>query len=448
MLLEILLHINEFVWGFPLIFLLIGTGIWLTIRLKFLQILKLGKAFQLIISNSNQGKGDITPFKALCTALAATLGTGNIAGVATAIKIGGPGALFWMWIAALFGMATKYAEGLLAVKYREINADGKISGGPMYYIKNGMGPKFKWLAFLFAFFGMLAGILGIGTMTHVNTITQMVNIATGADTVIVGLVIAFFVAVIILGGIRSISDTSGFIVPLMAIIYFLITVSIIILNIEQVPHVIRSIIHDAFTGTAATGGFLGSTVVMAMRGGIARGLYSNESGLGSAPIVAAAAKTNWPAEQGLVSMTGTFIDTIIFCSLTGICLVITGVWTNSSDGIIMTNQALASVYPNIGKYFLMISITLFAFSSILGWCYYAERCCVYLFGIKSLLTFRLVFVAVVTSASFFNMEEIWTIADIFNGLMAFPNLIALLALNQVIIKETNNYLKYLKQKKK
>lgn len=440
MILNVLENISSYIWGLPTIILLIGTGIWLTIRLHMIQVFQLKRALTLIFTSKGQGKGDITPFKSLCTALAATLGTGNIVGVATAIKMGGPGALFWMWIAAFIGMATKYAECLLAVKYREIDANGNISGGPMYYIKNGMGPNFKWLATAFAFFGMIAGILGIGTMTHLNSITEIVHLTLGFDKMLVGMIISVLAGIIILKGLRSISTVSSSIVPVMALIYFVITIGVLIVNIDKIPGAIQTIFTSAFTTTAATGGFVGSTIMLAMRSGIARGIFSNESGLGSAPIVAAAAKTQYPAEQGLVSMTGTFIDTIIFCTLTGLCIVVTGAWIEPINGAAMTNFAFTSVFSEWGGYFLMISLVLFAFSSIIGWCYYSERCSVYLFGVKGIIPFRLMYISAIVVASFLKLEEIWTIADICNGLMALPNLIAILCLSKVVISETKCYL--------
>ena len=443
MLLEILNTIDSFIWGLPLIVLLVGTGIWLTVRLKLIQVFRLFLAMKLIVSSENKGNGDVNAFKVLCIALAATVGTGNIVGVATAVKTGGPGALFWMWIAAFFGMATKYAECMLAVKYREIDSNGNISGGPMYYIKNGMGEKWKWLATMFAIFGMLSGILGIGTMTQVNTIADIVNIGMGFDPMFVNFVVTFCAGIIIFGGIRFISNAASMIVPFMAIAYFISTVVLLLINADKVPAAFASIISDAFTGTAMTGGFLGSSVMLAMRSGIARGIFSNESGLGSAPIVAAAAKTNYPAEQGLVSMTGTFFDTIIICTLTGLSLVVTDVWSGSLKGVGMTNSAFLSVYPDWGTYILMISLSLFAFSSIIGWSYYSERCAVYLFGTKSIFYFRLAWVSAVGFAAFLQLEEIWCLADICNGLMAFPNLVGVLSLSPVVIKETKEYFKYL-----
>ena len=337
--------IDTFVWGPPLLVLLVGTGIWLTIRLKLLQVFKLGDALKLIFFAKNDGHGDVNSFKALCTALAATVGTGNIVGVATAIKAGGPGALFWMWMAAFFGMATKYAECLLAVKYRTVDANGNISGGPMYYIEKGMGKKYRPLAILFAAFGVLCAYFGIGTFAQVNSIVEITQITAGIPVTYTGIAITVLVAVITIGGLQSIANVASKIVPFMAMLYLITTVAILIIFADQLPSAFASVIDGAFTGTAATGGFLGATVMMAMRNGVARGVFSNESGLGSAPIVAAAAKTKWPAEQGLVSMTGTFIDTIIICTLTGLTLVVTGVWKGDLNGAAMTEQAFSMGLP-------------------------------------------------------------------------------------------------------
>lgn len=447
MLMEFLDTLDGYIWGLPMILLLMGTGLWLTYQLNLIQVAKLIPALKLIFSSENEGKGDVNPFKALCVALAATVGTGNIVGVATAVKTGGPGALFWMWVAAFLGMATKFAECMLAVKYREIDENGNVCGGPMYYIKNGMGEGWGWLAKMFALFGMLAGIMGIGTLTQVNSITDIVNIATGWDPMVVCFGVAILVSIIIFGGLQSIANASTAIVPFMAVVYILSTVGLLVVNADKVPAAFSMIISNAFTGTAATGGFIGSSIMLAMRSGVARGIFSNESGLGSAPIVAAAAKTNWAAEQGLVSMTGTFIDTIVICTLTGLSLVVTGVWCGPLKGAAMTNAAFMTTYPAWGTYILTIALVLFAFSTILGWAYYSERCAEYLFGIKCIFPYRAMFVIAVASSASLQLEEIWCLADIFNGLMAFPNLIALLALSPVVVSETKAYYDYLKNKK-
>ena len=442
--LAVLNEIDNFIWGPPLLVLLVGTGILLTIRLHLLQIFKLPKALSLIFRAQNAGSGDIDSFKALCTALSATVGTGNIVGVATAIHAGGPGALFWMWMAAFFGMATKYAEGLLAVKYRETDEKGEIAGGPMYYIKNGMGEKYKWLGGLFAFFGVLVAYFGIGTFAQVNSIVDITKMTIGLDPVWTGAILTIFVAAITIGGLQSIAAAASRIVPAMAFIYFLSTIGVLLVFADKVPAAVSMIFESAFTTTAATGGFLGATVMMAMKNGVARGVFSNESGLGSAPIVAAGAKTKWPAEQGLISMTGTFIDTIIICTLTGLTLVVTGVWCGMENGAALTNAAFTSAFPVFGGYMLLIGLVLFAFTTILGWNYYGERCMIYLVGTKGVLPYRLVFILLIASGAFLKLEAIWILADIVNGLMAIPNLIALLFLSGICVRETKKYMDHLK----
>lgn len=430
--------VDNFVWGPPLLILLVGTGIYLSIRLRLLQILKLPLAFRLIFAE-DQGHGDISSYAALATALAATVGTGNIVGVATAIKSGGPGALFWMWVAAFFGMATKYAEGVLAIKYRTKDAKGEISGGPMYYIVNGMGTKWRPLAILFAISGILVALFGIGTFAQVNSITSAINHSFGLSSQITSILIAMVVACIIFGGIQSISKVAEKIVPFMAIIYILATLAIILANSKMLLPTFMLIFKSAFTPTAALGGFSGALVKDAIQKGIARGVFSNESGLGSAPIAAAAARTNEPVEQGLISMTGTFIDTIIICSLTGFAILITGQWTSHLEGAPLTQAAFGSVFGHVGIHALTFSLVLFAFTTILGWSYYGERCFEFLFGTKGITLFRLFFVFMVGLGGFLKLELIWIIADIVNGLMALPNLIALLALSPIIISETQRY---------
>ncbi len=445
--LETLNAIDSFVWGPPLLVLLVGTGILLTIRLQLLQVFRLPQALHLIFSAKNDGSGDVNSFKALCTALAATVGTGNIVGVATAIKAGGPGALFWMWMAAFFGMATKYAECLLAVKFRTVDANGNISGGPMYYIENGMGKKYKPLAVLFAAFGVLCAYFGIGTFAQVNSIVEITQISAGIPVVYTGIALTIIVAAVTIGGLKSIATVASKVVPGMAVLYFFTTVGILCVFADQVPAAIATVLHDAFTPTAAQGGFLGASVMLAMRSGVARGVFSNESGLGSAPIVAAAAKTKWAAEQGLVSMTGTFIDTIIICTLTGLSLVVTGVWTGPLNGAAMTDSAFTMAFPQFGSLLLLIGLVLFAFTTILGWNYYGERCVEYLVGVKAILPYRIIFILLVACGPFLKLEEIWVLADIVNGLMAIPNLIALLALSGVVVAETKAYQKHLAEQK-
>ena len=443
--LEILNEIDAFVWGPPLLVLLVGTGILLTFRLKLLQVFKLPQALGLIFSAKNDGSGDVNSFKALCTALAATVGTGNIVGVATAIKAGGPGALFWMWMAAFFGMATKYSECLLAVKYRTVDANGNISGGPMYYIENGLGKKYKPLAVMFAVFGVLCAYFGIGTFAQVNSIVEITQISAGIPVVYTGIALTVVVAAVTIGGLKSIATVAAKVVPAMALLYFLTTVGIMIVFADQVPAAIATVLNSAFTPTAAQGGFLGATVMLAMRSGVARGVFSNESGLGSAPIVAAAAKTKWPAEQGLVSMTGTFIDTIIICTMTGLSLIVTGVWCGDLNGAAMTNAAFTMAFPGFGGILLLIGLVLFAFTTILGWNYYGERCIEYLLGVKAILPYRIGFIILVACGPFLKLEEIWVMSDIVNGLMALPNLIALVALSGVVVAETKAYQQHLKE---
>ena len=444
--LELIKSIDSILWGPPLIILLVGTGIFLTIRLKLLQVAKLPLAMKLITTAKNQGSGDISSFKALCVAMSATVGTGNIVGVATAVAAGGPGAIFWMWLAAFFGMATKYSEGLLAIKYRSKDKLGQVAGGPMYYIELGLGKKYRPLAIIFAVFCVLVAFFGIGTFAQVNAIVQSVNISFGVPAYMTDIVLTVLVAAITLGGLKSIARAASAIVPFMAVLYFFTCLSIIVLHLGDVPAAIVTIIESAFTGHAALGGFAGSTIMVAMQSGIARGVFSNESGLGSAPIAAAAAKTQWPAEQGLISMTGTFIDTIIICTMTGLTLVLTGVWYGDSAGAAMTNTAFSMDYGPVGGIFLTISLALFAFTTILGWNYYGERACQYLFGIKGILPYRLIFICLVASGAFLELEAIWVLADIVNGLMAIPNLIALIGLSGVIVAETKKYFNHLNGK--
>ena len=376
--------VNDFAWGWPLLVLLLGTGLLLTVRLGLIQIVKLPKALKLIFTAKNHGDGDINSFGALCTALAATVGTGNIVGVATAIAAGGPGALFWMWLAAFIGMATKYAEGVLAIKYRTVDANGQMSGGPMYYILNGMGKKFKPLAVFFAFSGVLVALLGIGTFSQVNSITSSINSLTGLSPKIISIIVATLVGLIVIGGIKNISKVSSKIVPIMAILYLIACGVILAVNFEAIPSAFMTIISSAFTGHAAMGGFAGAVMKDAISKGVARGVFSNESGLGSAPIAAAAAKTHWPAEQGLISMTGTFIDSILICTLTGLTLVITGIWTTDTSAALMTQGAFSTVFGSFGGATLSICLVLFAFTTILGWNYYGERCIEFLFGVKGI----------------------------------------------------------------
>ena len=456
---QIITVIDNAVWGMPLICLIMATGIFLTARLGLVQIRHLGKAFKFMFKDEEDGHGEVTSFGALCTALSATIGTGNIAGVATAIAVGGPGALFWMVLAAFFGMATKYSEGLLAIKYRMIDEDGHVLGGPFYYIENGMGKNWKWLAKLFAFFGAGVGLFGIGTFTQVNSIASAVknffdpNMAHtvalfGGEyswaTVIAGLILTLCVGLVVIGGIQRISKVSEVVVPFMAVLYVGLALIIIITNITAVPGAFVTIIKSAFTGSALAGGAVGSMFV-AMQKGVARGIFSNESGLGSAPIAAAAARTKEPVRQGLVSMTGTFIDTIVICTMTGLSIVIAGSWLNPDlEGVEITMDAFQKGLPFPGfvaTFSLMLCLVFFAFTTILGWDYYGERCVEYLFNKNKGVVkgYRWLYIIAVFIGPYMTVAAVWNIADIFNALMAFPNLIALLTLNGVVVKETKEF---------
>lgn len=461
---NLLTTINNFVWGIPLIILILSVGIFMTIRLRGLQITRLGLAVKNMLSAEKKGDGEMSGFASLCTALSATIGTGNIIGVATAIVAGGPGALFWMWIAAFVGTATKYSECLLAVKYRVIKPDGHVIGGPFYYIENGMGKPFRWLAKLFAFFGIGVGVLGIGTFTQINGITGAVNNFFDADnrwtvsflgrtyswTVIIsGVILTACVALVLVGGIKRISNVAQVIVPFMAIIYVSAAALILILNYEKIPAAFLTIVESAFGLRAVAGGTLGS-MMLAVHLGVARGIFSNEAGLGSAPIAAAAACAEAPAQQGLVSMMGTFIDTIIICTMTGMSIVITGAWDMGLEGVSVTAKAFEIGLPfssTASSFLLMICLVFFAFTTILGWNYYSERCLEYLSNgsEKTIKGFRLLYILCILIGPFMTVSAVWTIADIFNGLMAIPNLIAIIALNNVVVSETKKYFNSLKQ---
>lgn len=441
---SILSAIDSFIWGAPLLILLSGTGLYLTLRLGFIQIRYLPRALGYLFKKDKGGKGDVSSFAALCTALAATIGTGNIVGVATAVQAGGPGAIFWMWLVALLGMATKYAECLLAVKYRVRDKNGFMAGGPMYYIERGLG--IKWLAKLFALFGVMVAFFGIGTFPQVNAITHAMQDTFNIPVLVAAIIVTLLVGLIILGGVKRIATASSVIVPFMAILYVTTSLVIILLNIEKVPDVISLIIYSAFDPQAALGGAVGFTVMKAIQSGVARGIFSNESGLGSAPIAAAAAQTREPVRQGLISMTGTFLDTIIVCTMTGIVLVLTGAWNNPElAGATVTNYAFAQgLGTSIGATIVTVGLLFFAFTTILGWCYYGERCFVYLVGIRGVKLYRLAYIVLVGLGSFLHLNLIWIIADIVNGLMAFPNLIALIGLRKIVIEETKDYFQRLK----
>lgn len=458
---DILAAVDDFVWGVPLMVLIMSGGLLLTIRLGVLQVRRLPLALKWMVKNEEEGSGEISSFQALCTALSATIGTGNIVGVATAVCAGGPGALFWMIVAAFLGMATKYSEGLLAVKYRVVAEDGHSLGGPFYYIEQGMGPKWKWLAKIFAFFGVCVGLFGIGTFSQVNGISSAVNNffdPSNAHTVqilpflgeyswsvvIASLVLAFCVAAVLIGGVKRIANVSQIVVPFMAILYVVFVLVLVFTHLSDVPAAFETIVVAAFTPQAITGGAVGSFLV-AMQKGVARGIFSNESGLGSAPIAAAAAKTKEPVRQGLVSMTGTFIDTIIICTLTGLSIVITGAWeVEGLEGVAVTDYAFTNGLPfpaEVSSFILMLCLVFFAFTTILGWDYYSERCLEYLThgNMKAVKVFRWVYILAVFIGPYMTVSAVWTIADIFNGLMALPNMIALFALNGVVVKETKDF---------
>ena len=465
---DILVAIDDFVWGPPLMILIMVGGILLTVRLGLLQVRKLPLALKWMVKNEDDGVGEVSSFAALCTALSATIGTGNIVGVATAICTGGPGALFWMVMAAFFGMATKYAEGLLAVKYRVVAEDGHSLGGPFYYIEKGMGKNWKWLAYMFAIFGICAGLLGIGTFTQVNGISSAVKGFFDPDgtatvdipllgeyswaVVISSIVLTVVVALVLIGGIKRISSVSQVIVPFMAIIYVVFALILIITNITKVPDAVVTIVKAAFDPKAVLGGAAGTWIV-AMQKGVARGIFSNEAGLGSAPIAAAAAQTKEPVRQGLVSMTGTFIDTIVICSMTGISIVLTGAHLQPGlEGVNVTSYAFQNGLPfpsQVSAFVLMLCLVFFAFTTILGWDYYSERCLEYLSGgsKKSVMVFRWLYILAVFIGPFMTVSAVWTIADIFNGLMAIPNMIALFALSGVVAKETKSFFKKMKEEK-
>ena len=435
---EFIALIKNIIWGPPLLIALLGTGVFYTLSLRFLPWRKIPYAFgQLFAGRKSAGEGDITPFQALMTSLSATVGTGNIVGVAAAIGLGGPGALFWMWVTALLGMSLKYAEAVLGVHYRVIDANGNRAGGPMYYIRKGLGENWKWLAGAFAFFGAFAGF-GLGNTVQANSVADILRTAFGFSELWVGLIIATLVALVILGGLKSIAKVASTLVPAMAISYLVICFIVIGANITQVPEVIALIVKSAFTTTAAQGGFAGSAIMLAIQVGVSRGIFSNEAGMGSAPIAHAAAKTDSPVRQGIIAMLGTFIDTLVICSLTGFVILLTGFWQTGAEGAAMTAGAFATMIPHADKIIAVIMVLL-AFTTMLGWSYYSERCFAYLFGERRIIIFRLMWVIVIPFGATLSFGVIWMIADILNGLMAFPNLIALLFLSPVVLKLTKAF---------
>ncbi len=433
--------LNGIVWGIPMIVLIIGTGFYLQLRLGFMPIRKVVYGFRMIWKSRTPGaaaEGEITPYAALMTALSATIGTGNIAGVATAIACGGPGALFWMWVNAFVGMETKYSEVVVAVKYREVDDKGEHAGGPMYAIKNGLAARWHWLGTAFAVFGGLAGF-GIGNMVQANGIATAIEGSFGIDTWISGVILTVLTGLVILGGIKRIGAVAEKIVPFMAIFYLVCVVTILIIFAKEIPGAFATIISDAFTGTAAAGGFLGATVLMALQRGVARGIFSNEAGLGTAGIAQAAGSTSDPVFSGVVGMMGTFIDTIIICTLTGLAIMVTGVWSSGETGAVLSSHAFEAALPGFGAYLLTVSLALFAFTTILGWAYYSEKCWEFLVGTVAEKPFRIAWTIAVFFGATLSLDFAWLVADTLNALMAIPNLISLLLLSPVVIKLTRDY---------
>ena len=441
---KILSTVDDFVWGLPLIILILATGLFLTVRLRGLQIRRLPLAIKYMFSSDEEdGSGEVSSFAALCTALSATIGTGNIVGVATAIVSGGPGALFWMWVAAIVGTATKYAECLLAVKYRVVEKDGHVIGGPFYYIENGMGKQFRWLAKIFTQINGITSAIGNffdkESVYYVNLFGRDYSLTI----IISGIILTFFVALVLIGGLKRISNVAQIIVPFMAIIYVAVVMIILILNLGKIPAALIEIVQSAF-GLRAFGGGMFGTMIVAMQKGIARGIFSNEAGLGSAPIAAAAAQSKEEVRQGLISMLGTFIDTIIICTMTGLSIVITGTWDMGLEGVAVTTKAfqIGLPFPNsVAAFILMVCLVFFAFTTILGWDYYSEKCLEYIIGNKpkAITVYRWIYIACIFIGPYMTVKAVWTIADICNGLMAIPNLIALIALNGVVVRETKSF---------
>ena len=436
--------LNGIVWGPVMLVLILGTGLYLSIGLKGISIRKLPNAFARLWKGRTEGEenrdGEISPFNALMTSLSATIGTGNIAGVATAIAMGGPGALFWMWLTALVGMATKYSEAVLAVHFREVDDQGNHVGGPMYYIRNGLGKNWYWLAFLFSFFGAIAGF-GIGNTVQSNSVADALHEVLHIEPWITGLGLMVLTGLVILGGIKRIAHVAGAIVPLMSVAYLVCGLLIVFMNIEKIPAAFALIIGSAFTGHAAVGGFTGAAMMAAIRFGVARGIFSNEAGLGSAPIAHAHAQTKDPVNQGLVAMLGTFIDTIVLCSVTGFTIVLTGVWTSGESGAPLTTLAFDAALPGAGQYIVSFSLAIFAFTTLVGWSVYGERCVTYLLGTQFIVPFRILWVLAVPLGTLFKLNFVWLLADTFNALMAIPNLIALILLSPVVFKLTKTALK-------
>ena len=438
---SILNSISAFVWGPVMLALLVGVGVFLTLGLRCMPWRRTGAAFrELWRSREESGEaGEISGFQALMTALSATIGTGNIAGVATAIFLGGPGAVFWMWVTALFGMATKYAEAVLAVHYRETDADGRYVGGPMYYIRNGLGANWHWLGFAFALFGMLAAF-GIGNTVQSNSVAAALEAGFGLPVWISGVAIAVLAGSVIIGGIRRIGNVADKLVPFMAAVYIAGAAVVIIANLADVPAALATIVQDAFTGTAAAGGFAGAGVWAAIRFGVARGIFSNEAGLGSAPIAHAAAKTDDPVRQGTIAMLGTFIDTLVICTMTALVIVLSGVWTGGETGAALSMAAFDAGLPGMGGYAVTFGLVVFAFTTILGWSYYGERCAEFIFGVRIIWPYRIAWIVAIPVGAMGNLNLIWLVADVLNGLMAIPNLIALILLSPIVFRLTRERL--------
>jgi AGCS family alanine or glycine:cation symporter len=433
---DLVKQLNGIVWGPAMLVLILGTGLVLTVGLRAMPLRRLGYGFRMLWQGRiSREEGDITPFNALMTSLSATIGTGNIAGVGTAIAVGGPGAVFWMWCTALVGMATKYAEAVLAVNYREVDEEGNHVGGPMYYIKNGLGVRWKWLAAAFAVFGACAGF-GIGNMVQANSVADALEANLGLPFWVSGLVMAVLVFLVLIGGIRRIAQVAGKLVPLMALAYVGAGLMVILLNLGQVPGALVTILNHAFTPAAATGGFAGAAVMVAIQMGVARGIFSNEAGLGSAPIAHAAARTDDPVRQGTVAMLGTFIDTLVVCTITALVIVMSGVWTEGHSGAQLSSAAFGAALPGVGQWVVTFGLMLFAFTTMLGWSVYGERCVEYLFGVKSIMPFRLLWVAAIPLGAIVKLGFVWLVADTLNALMAIPNLIALLLLSPMVFRLT------------
>ena len=436
---DLISQLNSLVWGPAMLVLILGTGLFLMVGLRLMPIRRLGYGFRMLWQGrKGEGEGDISPFNALMTSLSATIGTGNIAGVATAIFLGGPGALFWMWCTALVGMATKYAEAVLAVQFRETDEMGNHIGGPMFYIRNGLKSHWAWLGTSFAIFGALAGF-GIGNTVQANSVADALNAKTGIPHLVTGLCMAALAALVLIGGIRRIAEVAGKLVPFMAITYVLAGLVVLVLNADQIPTAIELILKHAFTPIAATGGFAGAAVWAAIRFGVARGIFSNEAGLGSAPIAHAAATTTSPVRQGSIAMLGTFIDTIIICTITGLVIVVSGAWTGGENGASLTAAAFESSLPGVGGHIVTLGISLFAFTTLLGWSFYGEKCVEYLFGVRSITPFRTLWIIAIPIGATAQLNFIWLLADTLNALMALPNLAALLLLSPLVFKLTRDY---------